>query len=93
MKIAVYTIALNEVKHVERWMNATKDADLRIVADAGSTDGTQELLRSMGAIVYDISVQPWRFDTARNTALSLVPADVDVCLSLDMDEVPSPNFF
>jgi tetratricopeptide (TPR) repeat protein len=30
---------------------------------------------------------PWRFDVARNASLALVSEDVDVCLSLDMDEV------
>lgn len=93
MKIAVYAIALNEAKHVERWVAATKDADVRVVCDTGSTDGTAELLEAAGVIVHRISVNPWRFDVARNAALSLVPADVDVCLSLDLDEVPNPNFF
>jgi len=27
MKIAVYTIALNEEKHVQRWYESVKDAD------------------------------------------------------------------
>ncbi len=38
MKIAVYAIALNEEKHVMRWLEATKDADVRLVADTGSTN-------------------------------------------------------
>jgi hypothetical protein len=40
LKIAVYTIALNESAHVERWANSAADADYRIVADTGSTDDT-----------------------------------------------------
>jgi len=93
MKIAVYSIALNEIKHVERYAEATKFADYRIVADTGSTDGTQEALRKAGVDVYDIRVRPWRFDVARNVALSLVPEDADVCVILDLDEVPGPKFF
>lgn len=92
-KIAVYSIALNEIKHVERYAAACKDADYIIVADTGSTDGTQEALRKLGVTVYDITVNPWRFDMARNAALSLVPQDADVCLILDLDEVPEPKFF
>jgi glycosyltransferase involved in cell wall biosynthesis len=92
-KIAVYTIALNEKKHASRWAEATKDADIRIVADTGSTDGTQDILRKAGVIVHQISVKPFRFDDARNAALALVPDDVDVCLSLDMDEIPESDFF
>ena len=93
LKIAVYTIALNEIKHASRWAEATKEADIRIVADTGSTDGTQDLLRKLGVIVHQISVKPFRFDDARNAALALVPDDIDVCLSLDMDEVPESDFF
>jgi len=92
-KIAVYTIALNEIKHVDRFVAATKGADYVIVADTGSTDGTPERLRELGVSVYDITVKPWRFDVARGTALALVPADADVCLILDLDEVPEPDFF
>jgi glycosyltransferase involved in cell wall biosynthesis len=93
VKIAVYTIALNEAKHVKRWAKATEGADLRIVADTGSTDGTPEMLSKLGVTVHNISVKPWRFDVARNAALALVPEDIDVCLILDMDEVPEPKFF
>ena len=93
MKIAVYAIALNEILHVERWAEATKGADYRIVADTGSTDGTQEALKKAGVTVHDIRVRPWRFDVARNAALALVPEDADVCLILDLDEVPEPKFF
>lgn len=31
--------------------------------------------------------QPWRFDTARNLSLCIVPEDFDVCIALDLDEV------
>jgi tetratricopeptide (TPR) repeat protein len=93
MKIAVYSISKNEILHAQRWAEATKGADYRIVADTGSTDGTQEKLRELGVNVHQINVQPFRFDMARNAALALVPADADVCLVLDMDEVPEPKFF
>jgi len=94
MRIAAYTIALNEEKHVHRWLEATKDADIRVVADTGSTDRTVDLLRAApNVIVHQISVVPFRFDDARNAALALVPDDVDICLSLDMDEIPEKGFF
>ena len=92
MKIAVYTIALNEEKHVERWYNSVKDADYILIADTGSTDRTVEIAKSLGINVFNISVKPWRFDTARNVALALLPDDIDMCVSLDMDEVISEGW-
>jgi glycosyltransferase involved in cell wall biosynthesis len=92
MKIAVYTIALNEEKFVERWYNSVKDADYLLIADTGSTDRTVEIAKSLGINVYNISIKPWRFDTARNTALSLLPDDIDLCVSLDMDETISEGW-
>ena len=93
IKIAVYAISKNEILHAERWAKATEGADYRIVADTGSTDGTQEKLKELGVTVHQIHIQPFRFDMARNAALTLVPDDADVCLILDMDEVPEPKFF
>lgn len=93
MKIAVYAIALNESKHVKRFVEACKGADLIVVSDTGSTDNTFELLQKYGVQAHKISVVPFRFDDARNASLALVPNDVDVCVSLDLDEVPEPDFF
>lgn len=87
MKVAVYTIALNEEKHVERWYESSRDADYHFILDTGSTDKTASIARKLGIKVVKAHVNPWRFDVARNTALALLPADVDYCVSMDMDEV------
>ena len=92
MKIAIYAIALDEADFVVRFIEACAEADLVVVADTGSTDGTPDILRRHGATVHDIRIMPWRFDDARNAALALVPPDIDVCLSLDMDEIPAPGW-
>lgn len=87
MKIAVYTIALNEEHFVEPWFESAKEADYLLIADTGSTDGTVEKAKSLGIVCHTISVKPWRFDDARNASLSLLPTDIDYCIALDMDEV------
>lgn len=86
MKIAVYAISKNEEQFVQRFCASAKDADYVIIADTGSTDNTAEIAKQNGAIVHNIMVSPWRFDKARDAALALIPADVDVCISLDLDE-------
>lgn len=73
-------------------MDHCQEADLVVVCDTGSTDGTLERLKERGAVVYSIFQKPWRFDVARNTALSLVPSDIDLCISLDLDEVIQPGW-
>ncbi|UGY22000.1 FkbM family methyltransferase [Bradyrhizobium septentrionale] len=92
MKVAVYTISLNEAAHAERWASSAADADYRIVADTGSTDDTVEQLTNAGVTVHRIAIHPWRFDDARNAAMALIPADVDVCLTMDMDEFLAPGW-
>jgi glycosyltransferase involved in cell wall biosynthesis len=92
MKIAVYTIALNEEQFVKRWYESAKDADYLLIADTGSTDNTFKLASSLGIEVFPISINPWRFDDARNAALALIPSDIDYCISLDMDEILSEGW-
>lgn len=91
-KICVYAIAKDEEKHVSRFCESAADADIILIADTGSTDRTVEAARDCGATVYSICISPWRFDSARNAALALVPADVDICISLDLDEVMTPGW-
>jgi glycosyltransferase involved in cell wall biosynthesis len=87
MKIAVYTIVKNEEKFIERWAKSCKDADYALIVDTGSTDSTVDLAIQNGCVVNSISVSPWRFDDARNAALSMIPNDIDFCIALDADEV------
>jgi len=92
MKIAVYTIALNEERFVKDWYESAKDADYLLIADTGSSDDTVKKAKELGINVIDISVKPWRFDVARNSALSSIPSDIDMCIALDMDEVLVGNW-
>lgn len=91
-KICVYAISKNEEQFVERFCEAAAAADLILIADTGSTDATADLARQCGAKVHDICISPWRFDHARNAALALVPREMDICVSLDLDEILVPGW-
>jgi glycosyltransferase involved in cell wall biosynthesis len=85
MKTAIYTISKNEEHNVLKFMQAAEGAKVYVL-DTGSTDNTVDLLKSKGAFVEQKEINPWRFDAARNSALNMIPSDIDVCVSLDMDE-------
>src|SRR5262245_48822693 len=82
----------NERDHVAQWAETTADADFRLVVDTGSTDDTVEELEFHGVEVHRVTIEPFRFDDARNVALALVPAWMEWCLQLDADETLSPNW-
>ncbi len=92
MKIAVYAICKNEAAFVDRWVDSMSEADSIVVLDTGSSDGTAQRLRARGVQVTVQTVAPWRFDTARNLSLSLVPEDTDICVCTDLDEVFAPGW-
>lgn len=87
MKIIVYAICKNESKFVHRWVQSMSEADNIYVLDTGSTDDTVKLLKKEGVIVKSEIINPWRFDTARNKSLDMVPLDADICVCTDLDEV------
>ena len=91
-KIAVYAIAKNEEAFAKRWFNSMREADEIVVLDTGSEDGTVNALKSLGAKVFEQKIVPWRFDEARNAALSFVSSDIDICVATDLDEVFSPGW-
>lgn len=92
MHICVYAICKNEEKFAERWMQSMSEADSIVVLDTGSTDKTAERLRELGAQVSTEEIRPWRFDTARNRSLELVPPEADICVCTDLDEVFLPGW-
>ena len=92
MKITVYAIAKHEAKHVKRWMDSMQEADAVVVLDTGSSDGTPELLRKEGAVVRIQEITPWRFDVARNESMKLIPADTDIAVCTDLDEILCPGW-
>lgn len=73
-------------------MESMSEADGVYVLDTGSEDGTPALLTALGAEVTVERISPWRFDTARNRSLALVPEDADICVCTDLDEFFHPGW-
>lgn len=92
MIVGVYALAKNESANVAAWEESSRDADVRVVTDTGSTDGTQSLLQAAGVTVTSGTVTPWRWDDAHNLALYHLPASVDVAIRLDLDETLAPGW-
>ncbi|MBR3109399.1 MAG: glycosyltransferase [Clostridia bacterium] len=92
MKICVYAIAKNESKFAARWAESMAEADEIYVLDTGSTDDTVSILREKGVHVLEALIDPWRFDTARNASLDLLPEDTDICVCTDLDEEFEPGW-
>lgn len=96
-RLAVYMICKNEEAFIGRALASALEADEIVVADTGSTDKTVDCIDKALAShpcgrAYEIHVDPWRFDDARNASLSFVSNDIDYCVSLDADELLAPGF-
>lgn len=93
-KICVYAICKNESKFVDRWLASMKEADYLVVLDTGSDDNTFQLLKN-DERVYSAEqkiITPWRFDTARNESMKLIPEDANILVCTDLDEVFEPGW-
>jgi glycosyltransferase involved in cell wall biosynthesis len=82
-RLSVIVITRNEVLRLRRCLDSVSFADECIVVDNGSTDGTPELARSLGARLTSTADWPG-FGAQKNRALAL--ARGDWVLSLDADE-------
>ncbi len=92
MKVAITAIAKNEIDNVAGFVEACHEADVIGVLDTGSTDGTREKLDALGALIGTAEITPFRFDEARNQALDALPVDIDVVISIDLDERLQPGW-
>ena len=91
-KIAVYAMTKNEEQFAASWYDNVAEADYITVLDTGSTDRTVEILKEKGAIIETKVISPWRFDVARNESMKLIPADADICVCVDLDELFEPGW-
>lgn len=91
-KICVYAIAKNEMKFIDRWYDSVKEADYVCVLDTGSTDGSYEHFKELGIITAQKTYKNFRFDSARNDSMKLIPNDADICVCVDIDEFFEPGW-
>lgn len=85
LRIAVYSIAKNEQNNVKKFVESCQGADVIVVGvDPGDTTG--DLLAAYGVKVVRVDLPRFRFDHYRNAVLREIPEDIDICISMDMDE-------
>jgi glycosyltransferase involved in cell wall biosynthesis len=88
MKLSVVIITLNEEKNLPRCLQAVKNvADEIVVVDSSSKDRTVAIAKEYGARVID---QPF-MGYGRQKNFAVEQAGNDWILSLDADEVPTPE--
>ena len=86
MKVTLYSIAKNEEKNIEKFIENSKKFSHTVVVDTGSTDNTVQLLKDAGIEVHEHlqTRNEFDFSAARNQALSYVKTDW--AFSLDFNE-------
>jgi glycosyltransferase involved in cell wall biosynthesis len=87
-KLTVIVITKNEAHNIQACLQSVMFADQIVVLDSGSTDGTADLVKSMGAELVQSPNWPG-FGAQKNRALSL--ARCDWVLSIDADERLTPG--
>lgn len=85
--LSVILITKNEAKHIQACLASVAFADEIIVVDSGSTDGTVEMARAMGAQVHSFEDWPG-FGPQKNRALDM--ATQPWVFSIDADERVTP---
>ena len=88
MRLSVIVITHNENANIADCLLSLRFADEIVVLDSGSTDGTADIARSMGAVVRVNTDWPG-FGIQKNRALAL--AQHPWVLSVDADERVSPE--
>ena len=84
--LTVLILTRDEKKHIARAISSISGlADRIVIVDSGSTDGTIEIARGLGA---EVMLNPWRnYATQLNWALDQLPEDTGWVMRLDADEI------
>lgn len=100
-KVCIYTICKNEMQSIEKWYNALSEADMIVLCDTGSNDGTWEYIKDISlkdsrfkVMQYIHDEEIFHFAKARNVSLDFVHEycfDTDdtkwILVMLDIDEI------
>lgn len=100
-KVCVYTICKNEINGIEKWYNSLSEADMIVLCDTGSNDGTWEYIKDktnkdsrFKVMQYIHNEEIFHFAKARNVSLDFVHEycfDSDntkwILIMLDIDEI------
>lgn len=88
-QLSVIILTFNEEANLPACLESLEGLDCeRFVVDSGSTDGTLEIARRMGAIVFEHPFD--NYAAQRNWALENLPLQTEWILNLDADERLTP---
>lgn len=99
IKICCYAIAANEPESfIDRWLKSMSGADYIAVLITQENNSNWDYFCKKKSeypqlIVEQKTISPWRFDTARNESMKLIPADCDVIVCTDIDEIVIEDFW
>lgn len=98
-KICVYAISADEPKElIDKWLESMKPADYITVLVTKEGNPNYDYFQKKQAeypnlIVGQKTIAPWRFDTARNESMKLIPQDSYVLVCTDIDEILISDFW
>lgn len=102
VKICCYAIAANEPEEfIDRWLASMSGADYITVLITKENDANYDYFKKYAEhpqfkgklFIKQKTIAPWRFDTARNESMKLIPSDTDVCICTDIDEILIESFW
>ncbi len=89
--LSVALIVKDEEAHLQKTIDSLKGIyDELVVVDTGSKDRTKEIAAAAGAKVFDLDLQPFRFDSARNFSFEKCTSDWILWIDAD-DRLDNPE--